>query len=338
VKAETAIRTRLLRGFDDPSFGRERWNALVRSSPTPSPYLCWELQRAFDEVLGAGERIFVLAERGDEPLALAAVRNEDGYVAFNGTCFEFDRLDFVGDVSEADVLEALIATVRECASGFWTFDLEFVHSDSPTHDRLPRVAKRLELRCEQKYESVALELDFRADAKRAQTATSRQILKDERWLARNGRLEVRHLRDAEDILGRLPTLFDQHRRRWPGPHNPSRFHQEEVCRLFERITELCIDTELLRFTEIDWDGRPIACHYGMELAGRRFMKAFSMESELAGRSPGGILMRHVILGALEEGAEVFDFGTGEQDFKRRYATRSWAVPGWSLTPAGEDGE
>jgi CelD/BcsL family acetyltransferase involved in cellulose biosynthesis len=64
------------------------------------------------------------------------------------------------------------------------------------------------------------------------------------------------------------------------------------------------------------------------------MKAFSMEPELASRSPGGILMRHSILGAREDGADVFDFGTGEQDFKLRYATRTWAVASWSLKPAG----
>ena len=128
------------------------------------------------------------------------------------------------------------------------------------------------------------------------------------------------------------ALFDQHRRRWPGPENPSRFHDPEVCRLFEVATERWVGADILRFTQVDWDGRPIACHYGLELAGRRFMKAFSFEPELRGRSPGGILMRHIIIGAREEGARVFDFGTGDQDFKARYATRSWRVLGWRFYP------
>ena len=327
------VRTRLLDGFGDPSFGREEWNALVRSSPAPSPYLLWELQRAWEDALGWGEPLFVLAERAGEPVALAPLRAVRGYVAFSGVCFEFDRLDFIGDVGDVDVLAALLAAAREHTPGFSSFVLEFIHADSPSYARLPEAAGRLGLRCEQKYESLGVELDLRAEPGLVETATSRQVLKDERWLARNGKLEVLQLRDAREIRRRLPALFDQHRRRRPGPEDPSRFHQEDVCRLFERIADHCVGTDVLRWTEIVWDDRPIACHFGLELGGRRFMKAFSMEPELANRSPGGILMRHAILGALEDGADVFDFGTGDQDFKLRYATRTWAVPGWLLTEA-----
>ena len=336
MRATAGVATRILDGFDDPSFGREQWNALVRSSPIPSPYLCWELQRAWEDALGFGEPLFVLAERAGQAIALAPLRHHRGYLAFNGTCFEFDRLDFIGDTGDVEVTTALLEAARDRAPGFWGCELYFTHADSPTHDQIPGAAQGLGLRPEHKYDSVGVELDLREKPELAETATSSQVLKDERWLARNGRLEVRQLRDAGEIRPRLPALFDQHRRRWPGPHNPSRFHQEEVCHLFERIVEYCEDTDLLRWTEIVWDDQPIACHFGLELGGRRFMKAFSMEPELGKRSPGGILMRHAILGAREDGACVFDFGTGEQDFKLRYATRTWAVTSWSLTPA-EDG-
>jgi CelD/BcsL family acetyltransferase involved in cellulose biosynthesis len=47
-------------------------------------------------------------------------------------------------------------------------------------------------------------------------------------------------------------------------------------------------------------------------------------------------MRHIILGALEEGVHVFDFGTGDQGFKARYATRSWRVLGWKFYPPDDE--
>jgi CelD/BcsL family acetyltransferase involved in cellulose biosynthesis len=330
------VRTRRLSGFDDASLGRARWNALALANPTPSPYLTWELQRAFEEIVGWGELVLVAAERGGGLVALAALRYAGGQLCFNGTTFEFDRLDFLGDVSDPEVLAALLAAARDHTSESATFDFEFVHDDSPTHRNLPGVASALGLAGGPKYESVGLELDLAAQPERVHSSTSKQVLKDERWLVKNGRLEVHHLRDPAEILPRLPALFDQHRRRWPGPENPSRFHDPEICRLFEVATERWVGADILRFTQIDWDGRPIACHYGLELAGRRFMKAFSFEPELRGRSPGGILMRHIILGALEEGVQVFDFGTGDQDFKARYATRSWRVLGWKFYPPDDE--
>jgi len=328
------VRTRKLSGFDDASLGRERWNALALANTTPSPYLTWELQRAYDDTVDWGQLVLVAAERGEDLVALAAFRSAGGQLSFNGTTFEFDRLDFLGDVSEPEVLAALLAAARDHDDSV-TFDFEFVHDDSPTHRNLPAVASALGLEGGPKNQSVGLELDLAAQPERAQSSTSKQVLKDERWLVKNGNLEVHHLRDPVEILPRMPALFDQHRRRWPGPDNPSRFHDPEICRLFEVATERCMGADILRFTQVDWDGRPIACHYGLELAGRRFMKAFSFEPELRSRSPGGILMRHIILGALEEGAQVFDFGTGDQDFKARYATRSWRVLGWKLYPPDE---
>jgi CelD/BcsL family acetyltransferase involved in cellulose biosynthesis len=309
---------------------RGAWNALALASPAPSPYLTWEFQRAWDEVLGTTEPLFVAAERDGDVVAVAALRVDGGDVTFGGTCFEFDRLDVLGDASDPDLLTGLLSAARDHVGDFGRFDLEFVHSGSPTHDELPAVAERLGLTSEIQYEMVGLETDFRANRGIVEERTSRQVLKDERWFARHGKLDVHHLRDAAEILPRLPPLFDQHRRRRPGPDDPSRFHRPKIVRLFERITENCIGTDLLRFTQVEWDGRPIACHFGIALAGRTFLKLMSFEPELASRGPGSVLLRHVLAAARDEGCDAYDFGTGPQDFKRRYATRSWPVLSWLL--------
>jgi len=335
VTAGAALRTRLLDGFDDPAFDRNRWNALVLSAAVPSPYLTWEAQRAWHDVYGTGELMLIAAEQDGEVVAVAPFRAVEGLVEFNGTSFELDRLDVLGEVSDPDTLLALLDAARSHAADFSSFYFEFVHEGSPLNEHIPALAPRLGLRAQSFGDMLCLELDLAADAelvRRPAGSSGRQVLKDERWLMRNGRLELHQFRDADEILARLPTLFDQHRRRRPGPEDPSRFHNEQVRRFFERLTELAGGTGLLRFSQLDWDGRPIACHYGLALGRRWFMKAFSMEPALAKRSPGGVLLRQVILAAAEDGAEVFDFGTGGQEFKRRYATRSSRVVGWVMDP------
>ena len=50
--------------------------------------------------------------------------------------------------------------------------------------------------------------------------------------------------------------------------------------------------------------------------------------------PGEVLLRHVILAALDEQAAVFDFGMGDEFYKRRFATHSTTLVNWGLYPGG----
>jgi CelD/BcsL family acetyltransferase involved in cellulose biosynthesis len=54
--------------------------------------------------------------------------------------------------------------------------------------------------------------------------------------------------------------------------------------------------------------------------------------DLAKRSPGEVLLRQLILAAVDEGATTFDFGLGEEPFKARFANRVEQVRTWSLCP------
>jgi hypothetical protein len=322
------VRTRILRGYDDPALGRDRWNELVRSSHTRSPFLTWELQQAWLEAYAEGELILVGAERDGKIVAVAPLQSTEGEVWFSGSCFEFDRLDFIGDVSAPGVLGALLEKARDQIEAFVSFELEFVPALSPTSEAFPDAAAKLGLRCTREYEMLAPEIDL-ACAPADPLGRSR-VLEYESWFVRHGRFEVRHHREADEILPHLPEFFDQHQRRWPG--NESRFCEARVRRLFERLTERCAGTDLLRFTRIDWDGRPIAFHHGLAYDGRFFVGSVSFEPTLANRSPGRILLRHLVLAAQEEGAQAFDFRTGSQEFKLRYATGSTRIVSWSLQP------
>jgi CelD/BcsL family acetyltransferase involved in cellulose biosynthesis len=60
----------------------------------------------------------------------------------------------------------------------------------------------------------------------------------------------------------------------------------------------------------------------------------SFAIELARFSPGEVLLRQLLLRAIEEGLAIFDFGLGEEPFKARFATHSRQVRNWGLYPAG----
>jgi CelD/BcsL family acetyltransferase involved in cellulose biosynthesis len=336
---DAAVRTRILGGFDDPAIGRGRWNELVLGGDMPSPYLTWEFQRAWWETLGehdATDLLLIVAECAGEPLAIAPLYVDSRYVFFVGASFEFDYLDFIGELSPG-VLEELLTTARAAVHGFRGFSLHFVSDRSSTAGLLATVAPALGLSRVEGHEMLSCAIGI-ADKPEAALAAAggRHALKAERWFERQGPLTVTHLRDGWAIRDQLPAFFQQHCDRYAGEDNPSRFRLPEVRRLFERFTELAADAGTLRFTRIDVAGEPIAFHYGYALAGRHFFGPCSFRPELARRSPGKVLLRQLLLAAIEEGAEWFDFGTGDQDFKRRHATDTTRVREWSLEPGEEE--
>src|ERR1043166_4820205 len=94
-----AIRTRILSGFDDPSFGPDAWERIL--SQTDLVYLTWEWQRAWWDPFGKGELLLIVAESSDGPLALAPFYWRSGTVFFVGAAhWQADRLDFIGDIEQ----------------------------------------------------------------------------------------------------------------------------------------------------------------------------------------------------------------------------------------------
>src|SRR5438309_6116361 len=128
----TAVKTRVLDGFDDPTFGKEQWDALLSAHNTDSVYLTWEFQRAWWEVFQWGKLLLIAAERDGRVVALAPFYTESGMVYFVGSGFESDCLDFLGDVSHPQVLDALLQTARDHVEDFQGFQLYFVPESSAT--------------------------------------------------------------------------------------------------------------------------------------------------------------------------------------------------------------
>jgi CelD/BcsL family acetyltransferase involved in cellulose biosynthesis len=81
----------------------------------------------------------------------------------------------------------------------------------------------------------------------------------------------------------------------------------------------------LRFTRLDWGDRPIAFHFGFCFAGRYLWYKPSFDIGLARMSPGEALLRRLLLAAAGEGAREFDFGLGDEPFKRRFADQCRTV-------------
>lgn len=329
----TLVRTRLLDGFDDPTFGPQAWEELLQNSSASSIYLTWHFQRAWWESLGEGELLLIVAERDGQVVALAPLYTACGMVYFVGSAFDSDYLGFIGDLTDSEVLDALLITSRESVPDFLGFQFYFVPDSSGIEERLVETASRLGLDCYEEDDMPAPVIDLAGQPDVALKAASKKsLLKLERSFCREGTFDVVHLQDGHEIIPHLESFFEQHIARWAGTSTPSRFLDPKVRGLIETFTRIAAHTGWLRFTQLIWQGRPIAFHYGYCYRGRFFWGMPSFAADLARRSPGKLLIRHLLLAAIEEGASIFDFGTGAQPFKVQLATHINRVRTWGLYP------
>jgi CelD/BcsL family acetyltransferase involved in cellulose biosynthesis len=332
MEEDMRVKTRVLQGFEDPSFRAEDWQRLLQHSATDEVFLTWHWQRSWWESFGRGKLLLVLAERNGISVALAPFYAASRMIFFVGSNVA-DYLDFIGNISDPEVLDALLETARACVSGFAGYHFYKVLENSPTAWRLEEASRRLGLKCLEKktWPAPGLDLTMQPDLGKA-AAGKQSLLRHERYFRRDGSLEVRHLCDGEAIRPHLSEFFEQHISRWANTPYPSQFLDPAWRNFYEILTGIAARTGWLRFTRIEWEGRAIALHFGFCYHGSYLWSKPTFAIDLARRSPGEVLLRQLLLAAIAEGATVFDFGLGDEAFKHRFATHVRHVRTWGLYP------
>lgn len=326
----TTVTTHILENFDDSTFNQEQWMQLLQLGDTDGVNLTWQWQRMWWETFGRGELMLIVVERDCQTVALAPFFTDGGMV-FN-ICPE-DCLDFVGDISDPAVLDAILETARAHVKNFTGFRFYFIPDSSRTGERLQASAKRLSLNCCDEGNIPSPAIDIAGQPETALAATCKKSLRrHENYFIREGTLDVQHMQDAASILPHLDDFFEQHITRRNATEHPSLFQDPVQRNYYRRLTQDISPTGWLRFTRIDWNGRPIAFHYGLSYRGRYSFGIPSFAIELSRHSPGEVLLRQLLLAAIDEGAETFDFGIGDEEYKYRFATHVKRLHTWGLYP------
>ena len=328
--ATAEISTRVLSGFEDPQFGPAEWDRLLRTGESDTVFLSWQWQFAWWKAFQRGELLLIAAQRLGEVVALAPLFSQAGMVYFVGSGGS-DYLDFIGDIGDAEVLDALLTEARQWTTGF--IGLVFYHvPDHPqTGARLERSSARLGLRLFDQGAQSAPALEIAANIEVARAATQKQsLVRHERFFSRDNSFKVEHIQDGEAILPHLDAFFAQHRERWSAAPSPSLFNEPAQQEFYRLLATVASTSGWLRFTVIQWQGRAIAYHFGFNYRGTFLWYKPTFAIALARHSPGEVLLRQLLLLSLAEGCHTFDFGLGDEAFKARFATRVGRVQDWGV--------
>ena len=323
----------VLEGFDDPRCGPAVWNALVARGGTDAIFLTWEWQKAWWDSFERRGLLLLGAERDGELLAIAPFFTEERMIYFVGSGGS-DYLDFAGEISAPEVLDGLLMCARNSVPEFIGFRFFHLRDKSPTAELLRASASRLDLvlREEGIQPAPATQLGVDSAADRALTQ-KKSLLRHEAYFRRSGSLEVLHRSTAEEIGPHLDEFFQQHMARWSTTPHPSLFHDARQRCFYRTVTQYASSAGWLRFTRVESNGLAIAFHFGFAYHGAFMWYKPTFAIELVRHSPGEVLLRQLLLRAIEESAHTFDFGLGDEPFKQRFATHTHSVRDIGLYPA-----
>lgn len=146
-----------------------------------------------------------------------------------------------------------------------------------------------------------------------------QLGRRRRRLERDHGLTFRITETADDLPADLDWFFRLHDERWErrgGSSSKDRRARDHI-RLF---AEKALARGWLRLWIAEADGAPAAAWYGWRI-GRRYCYALAgLAREFEKLALGTVLLGHTIEQAAAEGATIYDFMWGDEDYKRRFET------------------
>lgn len=330
--SSSEITTQVVDRFDDPLIAPPVWGHLLGRGDADCLFLTWEWQKTWWDVFARGELRIVVAQRDGVPIAMAPLFYDGNMLFFVGSGGS-DYLDFIGETQDDDVLCRLLDAARNWVPEFVGFRFYHVPEWSHTGERLQEVSRNLGLELFDEGDLPAPLLGISSDLAMAhETTRKKSLLQSERYFLNHGSLVVKHASRAEEILPALDAFFQQHINRWAETPFPSLFLDPNWRRFYEQLAMNMTDRDWVRFTQIVWNDQPIAFHFGFFYRGEFLYYKPTFEIELAKRSPGQVLLRQLILAAIQEKARIFDFGLGDEPFKQRFATEVRSVRTWGLYP------
>ena len=327
----SAIQTHILTGFDDPRLGPDEWARLLAQGETNVLSLTWHWCRSWWETLGSGKLLLVAAERDGRIFALAPLFALEGMIFFAGAGVS-DYLDFIGNVESADTLRAMLETARAQVPDFCGFRFHHVPGRSRTASLLRAVAPQLGLECHFVNDIVAVEIDLVQQRDGVIAAISGRMRKREDKLRQGGTLIIRQETELAAIRNLLGRFYAIHVARWKGRDEASQFTQPAQRAFLEKFLESVADFGWNRFLWLEWNGEILGATMDWHYRGTHFSGPWCFSPEHEKFSPGQVLLRQMVMAALEAGLHTLDLGTGDQAYKLRLPARTKKCETWGLYP------
>ena len=203
-------------------------------------------------------------------------------------------------------------------------DLQAVPECSPTVARVAalRLAPRGRFRRSQ--DAICPILDLPPSVEAFHASRSRNYRKKmgeyERRAQRDLGITLRRSGSSAEVQTDMAALIALHRERWSSASRA--FRSREYVDFHLQLAGLLLESGWLRLFSLDSRGAPLALLYCFAYDGRYHYYQAGRDPAHAKHRVGLVLMHRAILEAIQEGATVFDFLRGGEEYKAHWARSS----------------
>ena len=304
------------------SFTESEWNALLARSAAPSLFLAWQWQTSWWDVFGEGcrLRLFRLTDSSGRLVAvlpLYAAPDTPGMWSIVGGTDVSDYLDLIVQRGcEEEAWNALL----DHREGRW--NLRGLRDGSPSLSLLPALARPrgVEVRVEEEERCPVLILpgSWEEYLGRLRAKDRHELRRKLRRFERECRgALVRSCTGGDEVTAAMENFLSLHRKSGAGKH---RFMDDRMERFFRLACPALARAGWVRLWLLDWEGSSLAACICFEHGGEVWLYNSGFDPAHAGRSPGIVLLAHLIGDAIKRGIPRFDFLRGEEPYKYAFGS------------------
>jgi len=155
-----------------------------------------------------------------------------------------------------------------------------------------------------------------------------------RNLAKQFEVQIDVVKDESQRQAALADLVQLHNMRWQGRGEKGAFSTADILRFHDEISQKFLALGWLRLFILRMNGTPAAAFYGFRYKGTYSFYQHGLDPQHSKLSVGQVLLGMSIEYAIEEGADVYDFLSGENTYKDLWAKDNRSLIQIEACPAG----
>ena len=317
------MKTNIITRREEMNVGMEEWNLLLSGSETNTIFQTYEWVWTWWTVFGHMHSLFLVEVRdGDRLLALAPLmRDVSGWnrsLRFIGE-ENSDYCDFIAGERKQDSVNAIFDAIASRKE--WdVIRLKNVPESSTTIAAIREFCGRTGKNFLYTNGISCPTLIIRGHEDHARRVSSKKtIRRRHNFLRKSESFNVFHLEEVDEALECFDHFAAQHIRRWSDPPSPSLFLQVGNREFYRELIRALLPEKLLLFTVLEYEGRPIAFHFGFDYGSKVLWYKPSFDPGYGRLSPGTVLLKYLIEYCIDQGRHELDFTIGDEPFKRRFA-------------------
>jgi CelD/BcsL family acetyltransferase involved in cellulose biosynthesis len=301
------VNVEVIEGHPFPETVTAEWEALLRKSPFPNPFLTPVWHEIWLKHFGKSLRakVMVVRERKGNSFALGAFsQNAEGgdrkSLELLGSADVYDYRDLVFSGGREE--ETCGSLARFFEQGPWDLlDFRGIAEFSPTLKFLPPILR-----------SRNFPVKWEEFLKGLGSKDRHELRRKMRRLEREAPYEVSEVKEEAVLPERMDTFLELHRK---SRRDKAEFMTPEMETYFREVA--------MRFCERGWlslsfpkvGGREIAAFLAFQFQGAEYVYNSGYDPEFRRLSPGIVLAAHCIRRAIERGTALFHFLRGREDYK-----------------------